>query len=255
MLIRAEWDRFLAGILIAAGAVLVIVCWAGVSGTPFVADQLAYIASGGIGGLFFLALGLALLMSADHHDEWRKLDAIEAALRETSPVAEAPPTPPVPAQVSPAQLNAVAEGRKRGLSVLTLGGGVSAVIMIVGWVHSSGSGRQGVAAEGLTMSAAGLLVAVAAVAGFLVPSRSRLAARRAFLLRRFALADGAALARSGAPAMNGASGDVVFVASGLTRYHRPGCPAVKGLAAQPVSRADVSRELEPCDLCAWGDQQ
>ena len=90
-LIRAEWDRILASVLIAAGAVLVLVAWAGVSGTPFVADQLAYIASGGIGGLFLLALGLALLMSADHHDEWRKLDAIEAALRETRPDAGLPP--------------------------------------------------------------------------------------------------------------------------------------------------------------------
>lgn len=243
LLVRAEWDRILATVLIAAGAVLVIVAWAGVSGTPFVADQLAYIASGGIGGLFLLALGLALLMSADHHDEWRKLDAIEAALRDTRPVAEAPQSPSLPADASP-----IAEGRKRGLSVLSLGGAVSAVIMIVGWVHSSGSGRRGVAAEGLTMSVAGLLVAVAAIAAFLTPSRSRLSARRALLLRQFALADGPVAAT------NGSSGDVVVVARGLTRYHRPGCPAVKGLATEPVSRSAGSRELEPCDLCVWGDQ-
>ena len=243
-LIRAEWDRILASVLIAAGAVLVIVAWAGVSGTPFVADQLAYIASGGIGGLFLLALGLALLMSADHHDEWRKLDAIEAALRETRPDVELPPVAPEPADASK-----VAEGRSRGLSVLSLGGAVSAVIILVGWAHSSGSGRRGVAAEGLTMSVAGLLVAVVAVAAFLMPSRSRLTVRRALLLRHFVVADGPVAAT------NGSSGDVVFVASGLTRFHRPGCPAVKGLAAQPVSRSAVGRELEPCDLCAWGEQR
>jgi hypothetical protein len=239
LLIRAEWDRLLAGLLIAAGAVLVIVCWAGVSGTPFVADQLAYIASGGIGGLFLLAFGLALLMSADHHDEWRKLDAIEAALRESAPATDTPA-----ATQRPAEVNLAAEGRKRGLSVLTLGGGVSAFIMVIGWAHSSGSGRQGVAAEGLTMSIAGLLVAVAAVAAFLMPSRSRLATRRAVLLRGFALAGG--------PVPD--AGDVVFVAPGLTRYHRPGCAAVRGLAAEPIRRTAVNRELKPCDLCSWGDQ-
>jgi hypothetical protein len=243
LLVRAEWDRIVAAGLIAAGALLVIVAWAGVSGTPFVADQLAYIASGGIGGLFLLSLGLALLMSADHHDEWRKLDAIEAALRETAPVSDGPPPAPVPPEV-----NRVAEGRTRGLSVLSLGGAVSAVIIIVGWVHASGSGRRGVAAEGLTMSVAGLLVAVASVAAFLMPSRTRLATRRALLLRQFAVADGPGVAT------NGSSVDVVLVASGLTRYHRPGCPAVKGLAAESVSRAAVSQELQPCELCAWGDQ-
>src|SRR5205807_1909788 len=70
----------------------VVVAWAGASGTPFVADQLSYVASGGVGGLFLLALGLALLMSADHHDEWRKLDAIERALTEPGP--ELQPAPP-----------------------------------------------------------------------------------------------------------------------------------------------------------------
>ena len=243
VLVRAEWDRLLAWALVAAGAVLVLVCWAGVSGTPFVADQLAYIASGGVGGLFLLALGLALLMSADHHDEWRKLDAIEAALRETGPLAGiAPAAPPSAAPTNPA-----AEGRARGLSVLSLGGAVSAVIMVVGWVHASNSGRQGVAAEGLTLSLGGLLVALAAVAGFLLPSRSRLAARRALLLHQFAAA-------GAAPVVNG-SGDVVLVAAGLTRFHRPGCPAVNGLETKTVARTAVGAELQPCDLCAQGEQR
>lgn len=240
LLMRAEWDRMLASCFIAAGAALIVVAWVGVSGTPFVADQLSYLASGGVGGLFLLALGLALLMSADHHDEWRKLDAIEAALRGT-PATPAPPEQPA--------ISRAAEGRQRGLSVLSLGGVVSAVIMVIAWVHSSGSGRQGVAAEGLTLSLAGLLVALAAVAGFLLPSRTRLAVRRAQLLGRFALAD----APSGAPSTNGAA-DVVVVAGGLSRYHRPGCPAVKGLATTPTSLAAVSADLKPCDLCAMGGQ-
>ena len=147
-----------------------------------------------------------------------------------------------------------AEGRARGLSVLSLGAVVSAVIMVIGWVHSSGSGRQGVAAEGLTLSLSGLLVALAGVAAFLMPSRSRLAARRAHLLRRFVLADAAAVTPT-ATSTNGASGDAVLVADGLSRYHRPGCPAVSGVATTRTARAAIGAALRPCDLCEPGEQR
>ncbi len=254
LLLRAEWDRALAYLLIAAGASLVLVGWVGVSGTPFVADQLSYLASGGVGGLFLLALGLALLMSADHHDEWRKLDSIEAALREPAAgTTAAPSIRPAPAPVlMPAQSapSRAAEGRARGLAMLSVGGVVAAVIMVIGWAHSSGDGRQGVAAEGLTLSIAGLLVAVAAVAAFLMPSRTRLATRRAHLLRGFVLAD----AGGGQASTNG-GGDVVLVAGGLSRYHRPGCPAVNGLATMPTRLSALTTDLKPCDLCATGEQQ
>src|SRR5581483_2749023 len=36
--------------------------------------------SGGLGGVFLLGIGATLYMSADMHDEWRKLDRIEAAI-------------------------------------------------------------------------------------------------------------------------------------------------------------------------------
>jgi hypothetical protein len=268
LLVRAEWDRILAYGLITAGAALVVVAWAGVSGTPFVADQLAYLASGGVGGLFLLTLGLALLMSADHHDEWRKLDAIEAALRDPGPVPTEMPrsgTPvvdrlPVAARRNgPAvRVGAAAEGRARGLSVLAIGAVVSAVMVAVGWAHSSGTGRQGTAAEGLTLSLTGLLVAVAAVAAFLMPSRGRLTARRAHLLRPFVLADalaGQAASVSRRPVPVDASGDVVLVAAGLSRYHRPGCPAVSGLAATRTPIGSIEPTLRPCDLCHLGEQR
>jgi hypothetical protein len=266
LLLRAEWDRLVAYLLIAVGATLVVVAWIGVSSTPFVADQLSYVASGGIGGLFLLALGLALMMSADHHDEWRKLDAIEDALRDPGPVRlDAPASGPVPADRplvaagrtgSTGRAAQAAEGRARGLSVLAVGAVVSAVIMAVGWAHSSGSGRQGAAAEGLTLSLTGLLVALAAVAAFLMPSRSRLTGRRAHLLRRFVLAD--ALAGRVAPGQAASidpSGSVVLVAPGLSRYHRPGCPAVRGLATTGTTLGSVDAGLRPCDLCELGAQR
>lgn len=79
--LRAEWDRIAGFGLILLGGLLLLIGYLGVRGTPFTAEALSYIASGGLGGLFCLGLGVGLLLSADLHDEWRKLDRIEAALR------------------------------------------------------------------------------------------------------------------------------------------------------------------------------
>src|SRR5439155_516900 len=108
------------------GVVVLLAGWVRLRDAEILADQVSYLASGGVGGLFLLALGLALLMSADHHDEWRKLDAIERALTEPGP--ELQPAPPARPESGRA-----AEGRARGLSVLSLGAVVSAVIMVIGW--------------------------------------------------------------------------------------------------------------------------
>jgi hypothetical protein len=78
--LRLEWDRILAWIFAAAGAVALIVGWVGVSSTAYAAEQLPYIISGGIGGIFLLGVGATLWLSADLRDEWRKLDRIEEAL-------------------------------------------------------------------------------------------------------------------------------------------------------------------------------
>ena len=50
--LRAEWDRVLGFTLIALGAVLLVLGYLGVSDSPYVAEQLSYIVSGGLGGLF-----------------------------------------------------------------------------------------------------------------------------------------------------------------------------------------------------------
>ena len=78
--LRSQWDRAGAWFAIALGALALIIGWLGVSGTGFVFEQLPYVVSGGIGGLFLLGLGGSLLLSADLRDEWRKLDAIERHL-------------------------------------------------------------------------------------------------------------------------------------------------------------------------------
>jgi hypothetical protein len=80
--LRLQWDRTLAWALVVAGAVALIIGWVGVSGSAYSAEQLPYIISGGIGGIFLLGVGATLWLSADLRDEWRKLDRIEEALQQ-----------------------------------------------------------------------------------------------------------------------------------------------------------------------------
>jgi hypothetical protein len=77
---RLAWDRAAAVILIAAGAVALLLGYIGVSGEAFPAKQLPYLISGGITGLFILGVGAVCWLSADMRDEWTKLDRIEGAL-------------------------------------------------------------------------------------------------------------------------------------------------------------------------------
>jgi hypothetical protein len=82
-LLRSQWDRVAAGILAVVGLILLIVGYHGVAHSAYVADELSYVVSGGLGGLFCLGAAATLFVSADLHDEWRKLDRIEEAIRAT----------------------------------------------------------------------------------------------------------------------------------------------------------------------------
>jgi hypothetical protein len=53
----------------------------GVSGATLPTEQLPYLASAGLFGLFALGVAATLWLSADLRDEWRKLDDIHHELR------------------------------------------------------------------------------------------------------------------------------------------------------------------------------
>lgn len=80
MMLRYQWDRVIAVVAMIVGALALLIGWIGVSATPFLAEQLPYVVSGGIGGVLLFGLGAVLYLSADLRDEWRKLDAIERGL-------------------------------------------------------------------------------------------------------------------------------------------------------------------------------
>lgn len=82
---RAQWDRVLAAVATLAGAACLLVGWFGVSDTGFVSEQLPYIASAGLGGVFLLGLGGMLWLSADLRDQWRELRTIRQRLDAEAP--------------------------------------------------------------------------------------------------------------------------------------------------------------------------
>ena len=77
---RVHWDRVGGGALIGLGGLVILLGWNRVGGEALAAQQIPYVISGGIGGLFLLGAGGMLWLSADLRDEWRKLDSIEQRL-------------------------------------------------------------------------------------------------------------------------------------------------------------------------------
>jgi hypothetical protein len=80
-LLKLFWDRVAAVTCVVIAAVMLIVGWVQVSSYSDAGEQIPYIMSSGIGGLFLLWIGTTLWLSADLRDEWRKLDVIDENLR------------------------------------------------------------------------------------------------------------------------------------------------------------------------------
>jgi hypothetical protein len=72
-----QWDRTLALVATIVGVVLLIVGWIDVSSTAYVAKQIPYVVSAGLGGIAALIIAGTLWLSADLRDEWRALDRVE----------------------------------------------------------------------------------------------------------------------------------------------------------------------------------
>ncbi|HVW32525.1 MAG TPA: hypothetical protein VHL53_08310 [Acidimicrobiia bacterium] len=86
-LLTLFWDRIAAVACVAVAAVLLILGWVQLSAKAEAGDQIPFIMSGGIGGLFLLSIGTTLWLSADLRDEWRKLDVIDESLRRLADAA------------------------------------------------------------------------------------------------------------------------------------------------------------------------
>lgn len=78
--LKGQWDRVAAIVLTLVGGLILILGWFGVSGQGLTSEQIPYVVSGGLGGIFLMGVGAALWLSADLRDEWTKLDRIEKVL-------------------------------------------------------------------------------------------------------------------------------------------------------------------------------
>ncbi|MGH8973915.1 MAG: hypothetical protein ACRD0C_12025 [Acidimicrobiia bacterium] len=223
--LRAQGDWAAGVALMGLGAVLVVVGAVAVSGSRYVSDQLAYMVSGGLGGLLLLGAGATLVLTAGLGDEWRKLDRLENAL----------PYPKVP---EPSAAVLVRRGR-----VLAGAGMVVALVFVVlAWVKVSGEADPEPGLEAIGTATIGLMIGALLVGLATLLMKRRISVRKSRLFAPWLQAEAAA------PAPVSTNGHVM-VASGLTRFHNPGCPALAGLGARAVGRRQIPQGLEPCDLC------
>ena len=79
-LIRTQWDRAGALVLVVVGLLALLFGWIGMSGAVLTYEQLPYILSGGLFGLSMIMVGTGLWLSADIRDEWRRIDQLEETL-------------------------------------------------------------------------------------------------------------------------------------------------------------------------------
>ena len=82
--IRAQWDRAVGALGVVAGLLALLLGYQGVADTPYPAEQIPYVVSGGVLGICLIGIGLTAWLSADLRDEWHKLDRIEQLLEQST---------------------------------------------------------------------------------------------------------------------------------------------------------------------------
>lgn len=259
--LRAEWDRVAGYGFVFAGAVVLVFGFIGVRTAADVIDEISYLVTGGIGAIFLLGVGATLLLSADLHDDFRKLhrvetklDEIHRALRERHPdlVVDVRPEEPRPApagESEPEQEPAGAVAASGLLAVrrsrrLALAGSlVAAVLFAAGAVVTANQASTDQMTRGVGLALSGALLAAVAAGALVGQLKGRLE-------RQTMVAVGGWLeeSQSGSSHPAGLASEV-WVAEGLTLYHRAGCRALDGRAASGRARALLTGGLRPCGLC------
>jgi hypothetical protein len=244
--LRAEWDRVAGYAFVLAGAVALVFGFVGVRTAADVIDEISYLVTGGIGAIFLLGVGATLLLSADLHDDFRKLDRVEGkldaihqALVERHPdlvVDVRRIEEPAPA-AAPSGVLAVRRYRR-----LILAGGIGATgLFLAGALVTANQASTDHMAGGVGLAlSGGMLVAV--LAGVMV---GQLKGR---LERQTLVALGPWLAEAASGTTQVAASEV-WVVDGLSLYHRAGCRALEGRAAAGQARAMLTAGLRPCGLC------
>jgi hypothetical protein len=239
-LLRAEWDRVTGVVLVISGAAALFLGYRGVAGSPFVSVQLPYIISGGLGGLLLCGVGVALLVMADLHDEWRKLDRIEAAIlgHWTEPPSD--PGLRLEAKRTPA-----IDWRGAGIGVGTM---VAVALLVVGWDRAAGSPQTQIGFQGVAVGSFAVVLSMAAATVLIVGRRSELTRRRAALLGAWSTSR-RAVPPLAADRTAGSQSTHLLITPESRRFHHPHCPTLVGIEKTAVRRDAVPPDLEPCGIC------
>ena len=230
--LSTRWDWVAGYALIGVAGVVLLYTWVAVSDSRSISGQLSYIVSGGFGGLVLLGLGAVLVVTAGLADEWRKLNRLEDAL----PLPSAGPRIPGFALV------------RRARFVAGVGALVAAAFVVPAWYEISGDPDPKPAFEAVPWAVGGIVVGglISALATMRVQQQIQTRKRRLFGPWAAAVTtpeDPLPRATDEEPSSQ------VLVAPELTRFHRPGCRAVEGVATHGVELRNVPPDLEPCELC------
>jgi hypothetical protein len=236
-----ERERTVGVVLIACGAVMLLVTYLGVRNDKYLVSELARIAAGGVGGLELLAVGAVALIVGDLLDEWHKLDRIEAAIDGAGADAIAP-------------VNAIPSGARTPLVAAVGCAAVGAVVIAAAWNRAASVHDPRLGVRALTIGIAGLVGSAAGLAAATFALLRNVRLRESRLLAPWLLAD--LETRLGVDVRAGAhhpavpAVDWVITGGVLTRYHVPGCLVLaSGGPYSYIPIADVPPELRPCGLC------
>lgn len=245
--IRAEWDRLAGYAFLLAGAVALVFGFIGVRTSADVIDEISYLVTGGIGAIFLLGVGATLLLSADLHDDFRKLhrveeklDLIHQALTERHPdlVVDVHPAPAVTAP----GILAVRRFRRLALA----GGVVAAALFVTGAISTANQSSTDHMAGSVGLALSGALVVAVAAGAMVGQLKGRLEQRTLAALGPWLRDVGDGDGPTPGPAAE------VWVVEGLALYHRAGCRALEGRAAAPRDRGALAAGARPCGLCEPG---
>jgi hypothetical protein len=245
---RSEWDRVAGYACLLAGVVALAFGIAGVRDAADVVDEISYLVTGGIGAVFLLGTGATLLLSADLHDDFRKLDRVEekldtihrALLAEHPHLADL--AAPAPSPEPPAPSGGIRVGRARRVSAGVTG--VAGALFLAGAVQVVGEADTAQLSRGVGLALAGALLAAIAGGGMVGHLKGELERRQLAVLGPWAMTEG-----TGEPARETAWAERVWLVDGLRLYHRDGCRALEGRQAGARSRSQLPAGTGPCGLC------
>jgi hypothetical protein len=223
--LRCEADRVAAWALLAGGFGALALGSQQVRLSLHPAEQVAFMVSAGIGGLFLIVVASALRLGADLRDQRNKLGRFPAAAGEVRP------------------------GRGPALVAL-VAGGAGGVLMVLGWHRASEALTYGPATDGALLASIGLGVVVFGLVVAGATLHRRIERTTVLVLRSLIETDVRDQETPEAPADSEAVAGH-WSGAGLGYFHRASCPVVLGL--DPAKRQRLGTHdrdaLHPCGLC------